>query len=114
MTSYCLRHQERVATSRCSACLKPLCEDCTQVTDQGQFCSTECYDKRVASNARVEVLRREHEAGAGMRLFRTLLGYLWPILILCFLVWLWPRLPADFRAPIEGVFKPAKVTKKAR
>lgn len=43
--STCANHPIKMATVRCKACNKPLCNDCKRVTDIGIFCSEECETK---------------------------------------------------------------------
>ena len=38
----CPNHTDRPATTRCHQCHKPACEECTVVTEDGRFCSTQC------------------------------------------------------------------------
>lgn len=80
--SYCLKHQERPTDTRCAACLKPICEECTLVTESGKFCGNDCYEKRLASAERVRVLQEEDERERIPRMFRALVGWIVKILIL--------------------------------
>jgi hypothetical protein len=98
--SYCLKHQNVVTDVRCAACLKPICPECTLNTEKGTFCGSECYDKRVASDERVEALRLQDEADRGPRLMRTLIRWTVVILVLIGAYMLYPRLPKAVRAPI--------------
>jgi hypothetical protein len=41
--STCVNHPTKTATHRCKRCSKPICAQCVQMTDLGQFCSQECY-----------------------------------------------------------------------
>ena len=103
--SYCLKHQDRVTDKRCSTCLKPICDECSMSTELGNFCSQVCYEKRVASNERVEVLRKEDEAERIPRLIRKLVS--WGVLVLiivgCFM--LYPHLPNSVRKPVDNFVK---------
>jgi len=40
--SMCVVHHDRPAVTRCSACHKPICNDCIVSTKDGKFCSREC------------------------------------------------------------------------
>ena len=42
-TKLCLTHRDRKATSFCHRCHRPICTECTLVTSQGSFCSSECH-----------------------------------------------------------------------
>lgn len=44
METLCANHPIKVATGRCKRCNKPLCNECKMVTDNGTFCSTECFE----------------------------------------------------------------------
>lgn len=102
--SYCVRHQERPTETRCSGCLKPICQDCTLVTEVGTFCGSDCYEKRVAYNDRAESLKHQPVDSMGWRLLRGLVPWVIPVLLVCALVYFWPKLPKQWRAPIEKVF----------
>ena len=39
----CLTHRDRKASSFCHRCHKPICTECTLVTSQGSYCSSECH-----------------------------------------------------------------------
>lgn len=41
----CANHPIKMATARCKACNKPLCNECKLVTEAGIFCSPECETK---------------------------------------------------------------------
>lgn len=103
--SYCLKHQERVTDTRCSACLKPICEECTLTTEVGKFCGSDCYEKRVASNERVEILRKEEEAEKFPRLIRKLIGWAITVILIVVAFMLYPKLPASVRKPVDNFMK---------
>jgi len=42
--SICVNHTDRQATTRCSTCHKPICDDCTQQSDGKIFCSQFCIE----------------------------------------------------------------------
>jgi len=42
MSKVCLNHPETPATDRCSACFKPLCDDCVLLYKGQSYCSEEC------------------------------------------------------------------------
>ena len=50
MSSVCLNHQDRIASGRCSLCLKPVCEECTIKEGNVIFCSEECKEKSSAQS----------------------------------------------------------------
>ena len=103
--SYCLKHQERVTETRCAGCMKPICEDCTFSTELGKFCGSGCYEKRLASNERVEALKKEDDADRGPRMIRTLIRYAIVIILLVAAFALYPKLPASVRKPVDNFFK---------
>ncbi len=102
--SYCLKHQNRVTDVRCSACLKPICEDCILLTDIGKFCGSECYEKRQQAEERVERLRLEDEAKRGPRLMRKLIGWAIFFCIILAAYIAYPKLPRSVRAPVTKFF----------
>lgn len=100
--SYCLAHQDRPTDTRCAACLKPICEECTLVTEVGKFCGQECYTKRLASNERVRLLAEEDERERIPRLIRSIVGWILKILFLVFLYFVWMNvLPKKLTAPVN-------------
>lgn len=99
--SYCLKHQERPATARCSACLKPLCEDCSYVTAEGTFCGDECHQKRLAANVRVERLKEEEAAAAARRKQMALIKTAVYLVVIVGLLVAWPYLPDAVTEPVE-------------
>lgn len=102
--SYCLKHQDRLTDTRCAACLKPICEECTLSTEEGKFCGSECWQKRVASNERVQRLKEEEERERIPRLIRKLVRTALFILFLVALYALYPKIPAEIRKPVEKLF----------
>lgn len=106
--SYCLAHQDRPTTTRCSTCLKPICEECTLVTDQGNFCSTECHQKRLASNERVEMLAEEDARERIPRLVRRLVRFGFSLLMLVALFFAFKQLPVKWQAPVWKAWKQVK------
>jgi B-box zinc finger len=41
----CLNHSDRPATTRCSSCHKPVCDECVVASGGGKFCSQACADR---------------------------------------------------------------------
>jgi hypothetical protein len=103
--SYCLTHQERPTDTRCAACLKPICEECTLATEVGKFCGSDCYDKRLASNERVRMLAEEEERERIPRMFRAFLGVAFKILLLVALYFLFQNMPVAWKAWLTKSFK---------
>jgi hypothetical protein len=101
--SYCLKHQDRPTDTRCAACLKPICEECTVVTESGKFCSQECYEKRLASVERVRVLKEEEERERVPRMIRGLISFMLKLLFLFGLFFLFTLLPKAWTAPVYKV-----------
>jgi len=110
--SFCLTHQDRATDTRCAACLKPICEECTVTTELGKFCSQDCYQKRLSSNERIQVLKEEEERDRIPRLFRTLVGWGLKVLFLVALYFLYTMLPIAWKAwlakSFAGLFKSIK------
>lgn len=92
--SFCLAHQDRPTDTRCAACLKPICEECTLTTEGGKFCGNDCYEKRLKSNERVRILKEEEERERGPRMMRMLMGWALKILFLVALYFIYQNLPA--------------------
>ncbi len=103
--SFCLAHQDRPTDTRCAACLKPICEECTLTTEEGKFCGNDCYEKRLKSNERVRVLKEEEERDRGPRMMRMLMGWLVKLLFLVALVVLFQMLPVAWKAWLTKSFK---------
>jgi hypothetical protein len=55
--SVCVNHPGRAATSRCSSCHKPICDDCIVKSEGAVFCSQACQENaaRFAKNFRPEM-----------------------------------------------------------
>lgn len=109
--SYCLKHQDRLTDTRCSACLKPICEECTLTTEVGKFCGNECYEKRLASNDRIADLKARDALG-GTPLWRTLLTLAFWFLFIAALWFVFQNLPVAWKAGItksvKGMWKGIK------
>ena len=111
--SFCLAHQDRPTDTRCAACLKPICEECTLTTEEGKFCGNDCYEKRLKSNERVRILKEEEERDRGPRMMRMLMGWLIKLLFLVGLVVLFQMLPVAWKAWLTKSFKGLWKTVKA-
>ena len=112
--SYCLKHQDRLTDTRCAACLKPICEECTLSTEVGKFCGNDCYEKRLMSNERVAELKAKDEANRGPQLMRTILGWCFKFLMLAALYFIYMNLPIAWKAWLVKSFKGLwKATKSA-
>ena len=67
----CINHPTKVATTRCKACHRPLCDECKMITDIGVFCSEDCYERTkqfMERAARIPVPRPSFFAGLMRRL----------------------------------------------
>jgi len=42
--SICVNHTSRTATTRCSSCHKPICDDCVIKANGSVFCSQKCVE----------------------------------------------------------------------
>lgn len=102
--SFCLAHQDRPTDTRCAACLKPICEECTLVTDQGKFCGNECFEKRMAANERVQILKAEEERDRIPKMIRTLIGWGLKILFLVALYFVYTQLPDAWKGWLDKSF----------
>lgn len=102
--SYCLKHQDRLTDTRCAACLKPICEECTLTTELGKFCGNECYEKRLASNERIGELKAKDGLG-GTPLWKTLLSLAMWFLFLAALWFVFQNLPVAWKGAITKSFK---------
>ena len=103
--SYCLKHQDRLTDTRCAACLKPICEECTLVTEHGKFCGSECYDRRLESNERVRLLKEEEERERGPKRMRMIVGWLLKLLFLFALYFIYVSLPVAWKLWLAKSFK---------
>jgi len=102
--SFCLAHQDRPTDTRCAACLKPICEECTLTTEAGKFCGNDCYEKRLKSNERVRVLKEEEERERGPRMMRMLMGWVVKILFLVALYFVYQNLPLTWHKWLNKSF----------
>ena len=102
--SYCLKHQDRITDTRCAACLKPICEECTVTTEAGKFCSNDCYEKRLQSDQRVAAIKERDERDRGPAMMRMLLGWAIKLLILVALYFLFQNLPVAWKGWLTKSF----------
>lgn len=103
--SYCLKHQDRLTDTRCAACLKPICEECTLSTELGKFCGEVCYEKRMMSNERVAEIKAKDELanrGAGLRM---LMNWALKLLFLAGLYFIYMNLPVAWKLWLAKSFK---------
>ena len=103
--SFCLVHQDRATDTRCSACLKPICEECTLTTELGKFCGNDCYEKRLKSDQRVQEMKEKDERDKGPRMMRMLLGWALKILFLVLLYFIFLNLPVAWKGWLTKSFK---------
>lgn len=58
----CLRHPERLATTHCVNCFKPMCAGCVMRRGREVFCSTRCRDDHLHRTGQSgAMLHRERE-----------------------------------------------------
>ena len=50
----CLNHPDTPATTRCAACGKAICDECTVTRNANSYCSTVCADNAARSQIRVD------------------------------------------------------------
>lgn len=50
----CLRHPDRPATSRCTTCFTPLCDECIHIVAGQHFCSGKCARNCIGHQARID------------------------------------------------------------
>jgi len=53
MSKVCLNHPDSPATDRCTACFKPLCDDCVLLHEGHSFCSEECISQSVRTTENI-------------------------------------------------------------
>lgn len=110
MKSVCLNHQDREATTRCAACLKPLCDECVVPGGDGsRFCSSECLLNTEQSGQRFADFReREAMLRAAARkaaLFRMVTTVAILAALALGFVMAWPTLPKEMKEPIVRFYK---------
>ncbi|MBI3929063.1 MAG: hypothetical protein HY319_26200 [Armatimonadetes bacterium] len=105
MRSYCLNHQERIATTRCAACLKPLCSDCVYSTGDGGYCSSACHENAQASAQRIAELKAKEAGQKGPNFVAALVKLTVWAVIIAGLITAWPYFPASIRLPVEQFLK---------
>ena len=49
--SICVNHTNRAATTRCSSCHKPICDECVVKSGSAIFCSQRCLEGAARFNA---------------------------------------------------------------
>ena len=50
----CLNHTSTQATSRCTNCFKPICDECIKVDNNEHFCSQICIEKNKRTTANIQ------------------------------------------------------------
>jgi hypothetical protein len=108
MQSYCLFHQESVATHRCRSCSKPLCDLCIQTYPEGVYCSTECHDKAAEASVRLAKIAEDEKALAEWKqrqLAYKLIAY---CVIGLGLFFGWDHLPAAITDNVEKLWDAIK------
>lgn len=104
MQSYCLKHQDRPASSRCRSCSKPLCAECSQPFTEGVYCGQACYDKALEATARLAVIKKDEEALA-LRRQKILAVKLVVYLVIFLALFLgWDYLPPSLTKAISGAW----------
>jgi len=85
LVTACPNHEDREATVRCTACLRPVCPECITTTDYGKFCSAKCRLGAIDHQARkADFLARDKPS---MRLPLGLLIVLAPMIVAVIYGW---------------------------
>lgn len=105
MQSYCLNHQERPATGRCSGCMKPICPDCVYSTGSGVFCGATCHENAQASEERIAEMKARDAAQRGPNLIRKLMSVVLWLIAIGGVVAAWPYMPTWLTAPVEQILQ---------
>ena len=59
----CLNHTSTPATSRCTNCFKPICNECIKVESNEHFCSQICIEKHKRTSANIDALNTRKKSG---------------------------------------------------
>lgn len=103
--SHCLKHQERPTDTKCKACLKPICEECTYTTPEGKFCSDQCHQNSITSAEKMAKLRADEAALAAERQRAALIKTVILILLLVGGYFAWPHVPDSVKKPVNKIIK---------
>jgi hypothetical protein len=92
----CLNHTSVPATSRCTTCFKPICDECIHAEGSEHFCSQICIEKHKRTSENIELLKERKKPG--------LLGKVIKLLIIAAIVYgAW-----KYREPIKNLFDQSK------
>ncbi|MEW6282867.1 MAG: B-box zinc finger protein [Candidatus Eremiobacterota bacterium] len=103
--SYCLKHQDRPTETRCTSCLKPICQECTVITPDGKYCSETCHQNALTSREKIAEMKRQDAEVERERRRAALIRNVVSLAILVGVVMAWPHLPAGIREPVEKLFR---------
>jgi hypothetical protein len=59
----CLNHTSTPATSRCTTCFKPICDECIIAENDEDFCCQICLEKHKRTSENIEALERRKPSG---------------------------------------------------
>lgn len=104
MQSHCLKHQERIATHRCKACSKPLCEDCIQTYPDGIYCGEACHNSAAEATERLAQIRKDEKALSEREQMAFLIKLIVFVVVTAGLFFGWDSLPTAFTGKVEGLW----------
>lgn len=104
MESHCLKHQERVATKRCVSCLKPLCDECTQLYTGGIYCSDSCHQSALETQERAAQIAQSDRELKEWRQRRAAYRMIAMVALAVGIFLAWDHLPATLTGPIENIW----------
>lgn len=108
MQSHCLRHQDKVATARCSSCSIPLCDECVQPYAEGKFCSDRCHKSALEGKVRAAELQAQHDAVKRQRQTKTAIKTIIYVALGFALFFGWDYLPEGFTSFVDEMLAKVK------
>lgn len=75
MSKVCLNHPDREATDRCTACFKPLCDECVVIHNGDSYCSEECISQAVRTTENINSFKQAEKRSKFRRLISRLLKF---------------------------------------
>lgn len=117
MESHCLKHQGRVATKRCVSCLKPLCEECSQLYPGGTYCGERCFEAAQEAEERAAKIAVSDAELKEWKQKQMAIKMVLALVTVCILFFGWEYFPDAFTSKVDAAWEalvdlPNKISKK--
>ncbi len=75
----CLNHSNTQAASRCTTCMKPICNQCIVEVKSDHFCSENCVENHIRTSAEISRFKSKQKSGFMKNLIYLLVlgGLIW-------------------------------------